>query len=112
MSYSWIFILIIVLVSAVYFCVHTGRNYDAHKKNGVKVEAKIINMQKIGATRTGNTRFKLTLQYQTEDKFTEVTTSTTVSPQNLIKIMRKNTVILYYLPEKPESVFLAPWEME
>lgn len=34
------------------------------------------------------------------------------TPEELMKIMRENTVLLYYLPENPKKVFLVPGDME
>ena len=35
-----------------------------------------------------------------------------ITPEEMVKIGRKNTVFLYYLPGAPEKVYLVPGDME
>ncbi|AFK01395.1 hypothetical protein ES15_3821 [Cronobacter sakazakii ES15] len=55
---------------------------------------------------------KMKLQFASEQGPVTVTTKEYISPQNLIKIMRNNTILIYYMPKDPKQVFLVPFEME
>lgn len=110
------FITIIALFIAcavvIAYCYHTGAIFDKFKKEGVRVEAKIISKEKIGASGTGNTKFRMIVEFPTEDGIVRATAKRFFTPEDLIKVMRNNTVILYYMPHAPQKVLLMPNEME
>ena len=110
------FITIIALVIActgvIAYCYHTGATYDKFKKDGVRVEAKIISKEKIGASGTGNTKFRMIVEFPTENGIVRATPKRFFTPEDLIKVMRNNTVILYYMPHAPQKVLLMPNEMD
>lgn len=93
-------------------CYRTGATYDKFKKEGVKTEAKIISKEKIGASGTGNTRFRVVVEFATKEGVVKATTKRYFTPEDLIKVMRNNTVILYYMPHDPQQILLMPSEME
>jgi len=109
------FITIIALVMAcagvIAYCYHTGATYDKFKKVGVRVEAKIISKEKIGASGTGNTKFRMVVEFATSDGIVQATAKRYFTPEELIKVMRNNTVILYYMPHDPKQILLMPCEM-
>lgn len=52
------------------------------------------------------------LEFATKDGIVKTSTKYFFTPEDLIKIMRKNTVVLYYLPEDSKQVYLVPEDME
>lgn len=102
----------IIICGVVYYCYSTGEKYDKFKKDGVRVEAKVLSMEKVGASGTGNTKMKMILSFESQSGPVQVSVKKILSPQNLIKIMRENTAIIYYMPDDPDSVFVATIEME
>lgn len=98
------FITIIALVIActgvIAYCYHTGATYDKFKKVGVRVEAKIISKEKIGSSGTGNTKFRMVVEFATMDGVVKETPKKYFTPEELIKVMMNNTVILYYMPHE------------
>ena len=94
------------------YCYHTGAIYDKFKKEGVRVEAKIVSKVKIGASGSGNTKFRMIVEFPTEDGIVRATAKRFFTPEDLIKVMRNNTVILYYMPHAPQKVLLMPNEMD
>lgn len=109
------FIAIIAIVIAcagvIAYCYHTGATYDKFKKDGVRVETKIISKEKIGASDTGNTKFRMVVEFATMDEVVKATAKKYFTPEDLIKVMRNNTIILYYMPHDPKKVLLMPCEM-
>lgn len=104
--------LFIAFAAVIAYCYHTGAIYDKFKKEGIRVEAKIISKEKIGASGTGNTKFRMIVEFPTEDGIVRATAKRFFTPEDLIKVMRNNTVILYYMPHAPQKVLLMPNEME
>lgn len=104
--------LVIACVGVIAYCYHTGATYDEFKKVGVRVEAKIISKETIGASGTGNTKFRMIVEFPTEDGIVRATAKRFFTPEDLIKVMRNNTVILYYMPHASQKVLLMPKEME
>lgn len=92
--------------------IKTGVDDTKFRAKGVKTEARIINKKNIGVSGTGNMRFKMELEFETTNGTTRAWVNRFFTPEELIKIMRKNTVLLYYLPENPKKVFLVPGDME
>ncbi|EJG0604924.1 DUF3592 domain-containing protein [Cronobacter sakazakii] len=109
---STIIVMGAIMVGIFFYCYKTSLSYEKFKKDGVRTEAKILSMEKIGASGTGNTKMKMKLQFESEQGPVTVTTKEYISPQNLIKIMRNNTILIYYMPKDPKQVFLVPFEME
>ncbi|EOV9674110.1 DUF3592 domain-containing protein [Cronobacter turicensis] len=105
-------VAVIILGVLLFSCYNTSVSYEKFKKEGVRTEAKVLSMEKIGASGTGNTKMKMKLQFESEQGPVTVTAKEYISPQNLIKIMRNNTVFIYYMPRNPKQVFLVPFEME
>lgn len=105
-------IICIVCMGVFLYCYHTGVVHDKFKKEGIRTEAKILSKEKIGASGTGNTRFRMVVEFTTKNETITVTTKRYFTPEDLIKIMRNNTVVLYYLPQDPQQVLLMPSEME
>ncbi|MDF7760294.1 hypothetical protein PU683_12230 [Kosakonia cowanii] len=93
-------------------CCITDEDYNKYRKEGVKTEAKIINKEKIGASGSGNTRFRMLVEFATKDGVARVTAKRFFTPEELIKIMRRNTVVLYYMPQVPQRIVMIPFEME
>ena len=52
------------------------------------------------------------LEFETNNGKVTATAKRFFTPEELIKIMRKNTVFLYYMPEDPQQVYLVPEDME
>ncbi|WP_312688886.1 DUF3592 domain-containing protein [Kosakonia sp.] len=109
----WFTVLLITLIvlALVVYCYHTGAVYDKYKKNGIRTEANIVSKEKIGASGTGNTKFRVVVSFTTANGSVTATTKRYFTPEDLIKVMRNNTVVLYYLPEDPQKVLLMPNEM-
>lgn len=105
-------IIFIVCMGVFLYCYHTGVVHDKFKKEGIRTEAKILSKEKIGASGTGNTRFRMVVEFTTKNETITVTTKRYFTPEDLIRIMRNNTVVLYYLPQDPQQVLLMPSEME
>lgn len=105
-------LIFIVCIGILLYCYHTGIVHDKFKKEGVRTEAKILSKEKIGASGTGNTRFRMVVEFTTKNETITVTTKRYFTPEDLIKIMRNNTVVLYYLPQDPQQVLLMPSEMK
>lgn len=103
---------VIACVGVIAYCYHTGAIYDKFKKEGVRVEGKIISKEKIGASGTGNTKFRMIVEFPTEDGIVRATAKRFFTPEDLIKVMRNNTVILYYIPHAPQKVLLMPKDMD
>jgi len=104
--------VVIACVGLIAYCYHTGAIYDKFEKEGIRVEAKIISKEKIGASGTGNTKFRMIVEFPTEDGIVRATAKRFFTPEDLIKVMRNNTVILYYMPHAPRKVLLMLNEME
>ncbi|MDM9618670.1 DUF3592 domain-containing protein [Kosakonia cowanii] len=104
--------IVIFCAGVIAYCYHTGTIYDKFKKEGARVEAKIISKEKIGASGTGNTKFRMIVEFPTEDGIVRATAKRFFTPEDLIKVMRNNTVILYYMPHAPQKILLMPNEME
>jgi len=104
--------LIIACAGVIAVCYRTGATYDKFKKEGIRTEAKIISKEKIGASGTGNTRFHMVVEFATKEGVVKATTKRYFTPEDLIKVMRNNTVILYYMPNDPQQILLMPSEME
>lgn len=104
--------IVIACVGVIAYCYHTGAIYDKFKKEGVRVEAKIISKEKIGASGSGNTKFRMIVEFPTEDGIVRATAKRFFTPEDLIKVMRNNAVILYYMPHAPHKLLLMPNEME
>lgn len=109
---STIIVMAAIMVGIFFYCYKTSLSYEKFKKDGVRTEAKILSMEKIGASGTGNTKMKMKLQFESEQGPVTVTTKEYISPQNLIKIMRNNTILIYDMPKDPKQFFLVPFEME
>ncbi|ALB65061.1 DUF3592 domain-containing protein [Cronobacter dublinensis] len=107
-----IIVMVAVIVGMFLYVYNTGVSYEKFQKEGIRTEAKILSMEKIGASGTGNTKMKMKLQFESEQGPVTVTAKEYISPQNLIKIMRNNTIFIYYMPKDPRQVFLVPFEME
>jgi len=103
--------VLIACAGVIAYCYHTGATYDKFKKDGVRVEAKIISKEKIGASGTGNTKFRMVVEFATRDGIVKATAKRYFTPEELIKVMRNNTIILYYMPHDPKKVLLMPCEM-
>lgn len=110
----WTSIVIIILAFAVVFVYVyiSGGRYEAFKKNGIKTEAKILSKEKIGASGTGNTKFRVIVEFLTQTGRVTATTKRYFTPEDLVKVLKRNTVIIYYLPTVPKKIQLAPEEME
>lgn len=104
--------IVIFCAGVIAYCYHTGTIYDKFKKEGARVEAKIISKETIGASGTGNTKFRMIVEFPTEDGIVRATAKRFFTPEDLIKVMRNNTVILYYMPHASQKVLLMPKEME
>lgn len=103
--------LVIACVGVIAYCYHTGATYDKFKKDGARVEAKIISKEKIGASGTGNIKFRMVVEFAIMDEVVKATAKKYFTPEDLIKGMRNNTIILYYMPHDPKQVLLMPCEM-
>ncbi|WLI76980.1 DUF3592 domain-containing protein [Kosakonia sp. H02] len=104
--------IVLACVGVFVFCYQTGVNYEKFKKEGIRTEAIIVSKEKIGASGTGNTKFRMVVKFETKDGIVTTTTKRFFTPEDLIKIMRNNTVFLYYLPNDPQQILLMPSEME
>jgi len=111
MQYStiWSIAVGVLIISWLFYgIIKTGKDDDQFRAKGVKVEAKIVNKEKIGVSGTGNMRFKVEVEFETPSGIVRAHAKRYFTPENLIKIMRKNTVELYYMPENPAQVYLVP----
>ncbi|MEY1224453.1 hypothetical protein AB7098_07605 [Klebsiella aerogenes] len=112
-STMWsIFITILVLGWFLYSIMKSGNNDEKFRKEGIKFEAKIISKQHISTSGTGNMKFKFELEFMTPDGIVVTYARRFITPEEMVKIGRKNTVFLYYLPGAPEKVYLVPGDME
>lgn len=103
---------IVILFGLFLYCYHSGYNYDKFKANGIRTEAKILSMKKIGASGGGSTKLKMELSFNTDSAQVTATAKQYISPQNMVKIMRNNTIYIYYMPDNPQKLLPTPWEME
>lgn len=103
---------VIVIGWMAYSVIKTGGDDTKFRAKGIRTEARIINKKNIGVSGTGNMRFKIELEFETTNGTTRAWVNRFFTPEELIKITRKNTVLLYYLPENPKQVFLVPGDME
>lgn len=106
------FITILILGWFLYSIMKSGNNDEKFRKEGIKVEAKIISKQHISTSGSGNMKFKFELKFMTPDGFVVTYARHFITPEEMVKIGRKNTVCLYYLPGAPEKVYLVPGDME
>ncbi|MGC6112488.1 hypothetical protein VU643_10755 [Klebsiella aerogenes] len=106
------FITILVFGWFLYSIMKSGNNDEKFRKEGLKVEAKIISKQHISTSGTGNMKFDFELEFMTPDGFVVTHARRFITPEEMVKIGRKNTVCLYYLPGTPEKVYLVPGDME
>ena len=104
-------VLITIVLAVIAYCYSTGNTYDKFKKNGIRTEAKIINMEKIGASGTGNTKLRMEITFNTDTEVVTTVAKAYISPQNMVKIMRKHSIYIYYMPANPKDIFLMPGEM-
>jgi len=104
--------IIIACIAVFVVCCITGGDYNKFKNEGVRTEAKIISKEKIGTSGTGNTRYRMVVEFATKDGIVRVTTKRFFTPEELIKVMRRNAVILYYMPHDPQKIVMMPFEME
>ena len=100
---------VIVIGWMAYSIIKTGVDDTKFRAKGVKAEARIINKKNIGVSGTGNMRFEIELEFETKNGSVRARVKRFFTPE---EIMRKNTVLLYYLPENPKKVFLVPGDME
>lgn len=103
---------VIVIGWMAYSIIKTGVDDTKFRAKGVKAEARIINKKNIGVSGTGNMRFEMELEFETKNGSVRARARRFFTPEELMKIMRKNTVLLYYLLENPKKVFLVPGDME
>lgn len=103
---------VIVIGWMAYSVIKTGVDDTKFRAKGVRTEARIINKKNIGVSGTGNMKFKIELEFETTNETTRAWVKRFFTPEELMKVMRKNTVLLYYLPENPKQVFLVPRDME
>ena len=112
-STVWSIIISVLFVGwLVYSVFKAGVDDDKFRTKGIKVEAKILGKRDISSSGTGNTKYKIDLEFQTKNGVIRTHTRYFFTPEELIKIMRKNTVLLYYLPQDPRQVYLVPEDME
>ncbi|AML35295.1 Hypothetical protein EAG7_01549 [Klebsiella aerogenes] len=52
------------------------------------------------------------LSFNTDSGLVTATAKQYISPQNMVKIMRNNTIYIYYMPDNPKELLPTPWEME
>lgn len=107
-----IIITVLVILWLLYQVAKTGRKDDKFRAHGIKTEAKIVDKQGFGASGTGNMKLKLKVEFETESGIIRTQAKRFFTPEELIKIMRNNTVSLYYLPEDPRRVYLVPQDMD
>lgn len=105
-------ISIAVLGWMAYGIIKAGNDNEKFRAKGIKTEAQIVNKKNIGVSGTGNTKYEMDLEFETKNGKVTATTKRFFTPEELIKIMRKNTVFLYYMPEDPQQVYLVPEDME
>lgn len=89
-----------------------GYDDDRFRAKGIKVEARIIDKKKIGVSGTGNIKFKVKVAFETKDGVIRAEAKRYFTPEDLIKVMRDNTVQLFYLPENPQQIYLVSQDME
>ncbi|ELN2735723.1 TPA: hypothetical protein QDZ66_003610 [Pluralibacter gergoviae] len=110
----WLTLLLIaVSIGAVIaYCYNTGASYDKFKKEGIRTEAKINKMEKIGASGTGNTKLRMEITFHTNSGLVTKTVKEYISPQNMVKIMKNHSVYIYYMENNHDEIFLATGEMD
>lgn len=112
-SALWATIFSILLIGwVIYIIFKSGYDDKKYRAEGIKVEAKIINKKNIGASGTGNMKFYVELEFPTNDGIVITHAKRFFTPEDMVKILRNNTVSLYYLPEDPKKVYLVPGDME
>lgn len=107
-----IVITVLVIGWLIYGIIKTGSDDDKFRAKGIKVEARIIDKKNIGVSGTGNMKFKVEVEFETKDGVVRAQAKRYFTPEDLIKVMRKNTVQLFYLPENPQQIYLVPQDME
>lgn len=90
----------------------SGNNDEKFRKEGIKIEAKIISKKHISTSGTGNMKFNFKLEFITPDGVVITHARRFITPEEMVKIGRKNTVCIYHLPGAPEKVYLALGDME
>lgn len=110
----WLTLLLtaVSIGAVIAYCYNTGASYDKFKKVGIRTEAKINKMEKIGASGTGNTKLRMEITFHTDSGMVTKTVKEYISPQNMVKIMRNDSVYIYYIPGEHDKIFLAPGEMD
>ena len=103
---------VLLIVWVIYIVFKAGSDDKKYRAEGIKIEAKIINKKNIGASGTGNMKFYMELEFPTNDGIVITHAKRFFTPEDMVKILRNNTVALYYLPEDPEKVYLVPGDME
>lgn len=112
-STLWSILIAAVIIGwLVYGVVKSGRDDTYYKSKGIRVEAKIVNKVNTGASGTGNMKFKMKLAFPTKDGLATASAERFFTPEELIKVMRNNTVLIYYVPSEPGKVYMVPGEME
>lgn len=112
-SSMWsIVIIVLVIAWLIYGIMKSGYDDDRFRAKGIKVEARIIDKENIGVSGTGNVKFKVKVEFETTDGIVSAQAKRYFTPEDLIKVMRENTVLLFYLPENPQQIYLVPQDME
>lgn len=105
-------ISVLVIGWLLYGVIRTGINDSKFRADGRRTEAKILNKQEVGVSGTGNIKYRIEIEFVTEKGVVRTKITRFFTPEELIKMMRKNTVALYYLPDNAKKVYLVPDEMD
>lgn len=112
-STMWsIAIVVLIIAWLIYGIMKAGYDDDRFRAKGIKVEAKILDKKNIGVSGTGNMKLKVEVEFETKNGVVIAQAKRYFTPEDLVKVMRKNTVQLFYLPENPQQIYLVPQDME
>ncbi|QOV62209.1 DUF3592 domain-containing protein [Kosakonia pseudosacchari] len=112
-STMWSIALTVLIIAwLIYGIMKAGYDDDKFRAKGIKVEARIVDKKNIGVSGTGNIKYKVVVEFETRNGVVRAQTKRYFTPEDLIKVMRKNTVQLFYLPEDPQQIYLVPQDME
>ena len=112
-STMWSIALTVLIIAwLIYGIMKAGYDDDRFRAKGSKVEARILDKKNIGVSGTGNVKFKVKVKFETKDGVIRAQAKRYFTPEDLIKVMRKNTVQLFYLLGNLQQIYLVPQDME
>ncbi|KGB08301.1 hypothetical protein [Klebsiella aerogenes] len=107
------FITILVFGWFLYSIMKSGNNDEKFRKEGIKVEAKIISKQHISTSGTGNMKldFEFEFEFMIPDGVVVTYARRFITPEEMVKIGRKIQFVYITspVPLKKSTLFLEIW---